>query len=135
MLGFYTRYWGVYPGNQFGAEGRKYFANEKGGRTNLFVYTKVLAGNADVNETYAPFWQTQSETRTIVRGGSYVGAGAGGGCRMNYGAFFFEFSFGFKGVGGEGLSSMDVYDREIFYLSGPGAVADLHLNFGFQFGQ
>ncbi|WP_276134233.1 hypothetical protein [Polluticoccus soli] len=59
---------------------------------------------------------------------------------MNYGVFFLEFSFGLKGVDGDGSSSMDasmdrLFDREIFYLSGPGAVVDLHLNLGIQLGR
>lgn len=134
VLGCYTHYWGLYPGDQFAVEGRKYFVNEKDNCTNLFLYGKVLGGNADVNESYAPFWE-QQQPKNIKIGGSYMGAGAGGGCRMNYGMFFFEFSFGLKAVGGDGPSSMDgLLDREIFYLSGPGAVVDLHLNLGFQLG-
>jgi hypothetical protein len=124
-LAGYTRYWGLYPGNQVMLEGRKYFDAKR--RANFFIYTKVEMGDAHGKE-YFELFVSNDEFRSL---GNYWGVGAGAGWRLSYEKFFMEFSGGLQGVTFNSPQSRNY--TEVFFITGPGAVMDLHFSIGLQF--
>lgn len=111
-----THYHAFFPGEQFSIEGRKYLNWDGGKRGQFYGYVKGIGGHENGDDEHA-------------HATDYFGGGIGLGKHINFRHFFIDLNGGLKYVGA-------VYPHAIgddtFYFTGPGAVLDIHFNFGFQ---
>jgi hypothetical protein len=112
-----------YPGNQFTAEFRYYHSPDSSGKYPGFIYTRFVGGNLEHRpSTGEGFFLIQE-----VKKAMYLGFGIGVGKRFTRGNYFAEFNGGIKAV------FPDSAQKTAFYVTGPGAFLDLHLNLGYRF--
>lgn len=113
--------WPRYPGTQLALEARLYKTPQ--GRKEDFVYGKIIGGHQQaVNASGDGFLRRQQ-----VDAGDYYGAGIGVGRRINFNHFFFEMNGGLKYI------YSDVNQENVFYITGPGSILDVHFCIGIQF--
>jgi hypothetical protein len=110
------------PGAMGTIECRRYGKKRESGRGENFFYIKGLAGHQQYNPGHGDGFLSAAE----VPAATYYGLGAGVGRHINFNWFFIELSTGAKYV------YSDVPQPDFFYITGPGAIFDLHFNFGFQ---
>ena len=131
LLG-YTQYWGYFPGYQGNFEYRIYFETRKSNSEN-FIYAKAGLGYAgymsktDYNQVTI-FGDNRSDDAAP---GTYVLGGGGIGRHINFNWFFIELNAGLKFA--QVIGQPHVYNEHLFYLSGPGSIADFNFHFGIQF--
>ena len=121
-----TKYFGLLPkysGEQGGGEFRLYSKNEEQKKHENFLYVKVNTGH--INE-FAGSGEGFTHVRAIPES-VYYGIGTGWGKHFNFKHLFIDVNAGLKYV------LPEVKQEQAFYITGPGSVADLHLNLGYQF--
>jgi len=127
----YYKYNAVFPGIQQTVQ-LQFFLRSRT-RHELFLYVKGVAGDASYDGSQLGF--LNYNTTIILPDQSYFGGGGGIGKRFNFNHLFLVLSGGFK-VCVPTSSDFDTDQKnlyKLFYETGPGAVLDLHLQFGFQF--
>ena len=134
LLLSYTQYWGYFPGYQGDLEYRAYFAaHSRFSSSENFIYGKAGLGYAGYtpNTTYN---QATSIDGNYTKGGApgtYVFGGGGIGRHINFNWFFVELNAGLKFA--QITGQPHVYNERLFYLTGPGSIADFNFHFGIQF--
>ena len=121
----FTKYWGYFPGYQGYASFRQYV--ETRGRHENFLYVKGGVGHAE----YEPSDWLNKEKQVFEAPGDYFFGGGGVGRHFNFGVFFLEATAGVK-YSAVPKPISNYYER-VFYVTGPGAIAEINFNFGFQF--
>lgn len=112
-----TAFYGLFPGRQFSIEGRRYLEWERGKRGQLYLYAKGIGGRSKVD----------SENSWVDS--DLYGGGLGFGQHINLRHFFLDLNGGFKIIKVAHTPDLTFFQ---FYVAGPGAVVDMHFNFGFQ---
>jgi hypothetical protein len=130
VLGNYYKYSAIYPGRQISGELEYYLRSRN--RHEFYIYAKGLTGDASYNGNQLSFLGYNTD---IAFGSeTYYGGGAGIGRRFNFGHFFLTLTGGFKYCAfANTIPSVEQHMYNVFYYTGPGAYADLHLQFGLQF--
>lgn len=133
----YTRYWGLFPGWQANAEYR-YYIGRLNRRYNFFGYARGGYGEAKFDPVFQSDHNFSFPLLALPRRTfpefNYYFAGIGGGLHVNIKVFFLEAMLGIKGTLRNNTEDRYYYHgAPIFYITGPGALIDAHINFGFQF--
>jgi hypothetical protein len=115
-----TVYYGVFRGGQFSLEGRRYLNGDKGTRGQSYGYAKGIGGYQQHLGHGSGFGYAPESP--------YFGGGIGLGRHIAFRHFFFDFNTGLKYV-----HFLEPGISDIFYVTGPGALLDIHVNWGFQF--
>jgi hypothetical protein len=113
-----TKYYGSFPGNQFSMDVRRYLDIGRGQRGQNYFYAKGLFGHEEYANDGILIGAAESD---------YYGGGFGVGRHISFGSFFIDLN-----AGGKYVRITDPWISPIFFLTGPGAMVDIHFNFGFQ---
>ena len=134
LLLSYTQYWGYFPGYQSALEYRIYFAaHSRESNSENFIYGKAGLGYAGYtpNSSNNQVTSIDDNHTNDKAPGAYALAGGGIGRHINFGWFFIELNAGLKFAQVTGQPR--VYNEHLFYVTGPGSIADFNFHFGIQF--
>lgn len=129
MPTYYT-YYGAYPSTLIGIEYNIFLRTRT--KHEYYFYAKAEGGNTSYDRSKLTYFNYSGNDLSI-KSNSCAGGGVGFGKRFNFNVFFLAVSGGFKYLAfNPPLNTNDQNLYRLFYLTGPGAIVDVHLQFGLQ---